>query len=267
MSSAPSTTARSRRERRLSPAAADLLKQFPPRAGAITWPAAEQLQEVILDRLLQAPFVMEAETSQSKRRVGLRKILAWLEHHPGDTWQERWIASGADAAGNIAWRHLAMTWLQSTGWSYRTPKNDFHALGSGLLPLISGDVIRPSPSWLLTPGTVQMLTAEMARSRDPEGFAALAALCQGDPANYHTKDGALRRIATLMAAKGGRVRDITVGDCVELAALLPTAGSGSADTSAYFYQLLHALDIFPRRLRRPCASSPVRPEDRSASSR
>ena len=43
-----------------------------------------------------------------------------------------------------------MTWLQSTGWAYRTPNNDFHALGTGLLPLISGDVIRPSLSWLLT---------------------------------------------------------------------------------------------------------------------
>ncbi|MGV9386386.1 tyrosine-type recombinase/integrase [Nonomuraea sp. NPDC003707] len=198
---------------------------------------------MILDRLLKAPFVLKAESTQSKRRVGLRKILAWLEQHPGDTWQDRWIASGADAAGNIAWRHLAMTWLQSTGWAYRTPKNDFNALGSGLLPLISGDVIRPSLSWLLTPGTVQMLTAEMARSRDPDGFAALAALCQDDPANHQTKEGALHRIATLIAAKGGRVRDITVGDCVELAAVLPLAGR--ADTSAYFYQLLHALGIFP----------------------
>lgn len=64
MSSTPSTAARSRRERRLSPAAAALLKQFPPRPGAITWPATEQPHEAILDRLLQAPFVMEAETSQ-----------------------------------------------------------------------------------------------------------------------------------------------------------------------------------------------------------
>lgn len=249
MSSATSTATRSRRERRLSPAAAALLQQFPPRPAAITWPTTEQPQEMILDRLLKVPFVLEAESTQSKRRVGLRKILAWLEQHPGETWQDRWTASGADATGNIAWRHLAMTWLQSTGWAYRTPNNDFHALGTGLLPLISSDVIRPSLPWLLTPGTVQMLTAEMACSRDPEGFAALAALCQDDPANYHTKDGALRRIAALIAAKGGQVRNITVGDCVELAALLPTAGSGSADTSAYYYyyyyQLLHALGIFP----------------------
>jgi hypothetical protein len=92
---------------------------------------------------------------------------------------------------------------------------------------------------------VQILTAEMARSRDPQGFAALAAVCRQDPANAHTKDGALRRIATLMAAKGGKVCDITVGDCLELANLLLGIGSRSADTSVYFYQLMHAAGIFP----------------------
>lgn len=47
--------------------------------------------------------------------------------------------SGAGARYSAtARRHLAMTWLQSTGWVYRSPNNDFHALGTGLLPLISG---------------------------------------------------------------------------------------------------------------------------------
>ena len=110
--------------------------------------------------------------------------------------------------------------------------------------LISGDVIRPSLSWLLTPGTVQILTAEMARSRDPEGFAELVSVCRKDPANTHTKNSALRRIATMMAAKGGMVRDITAGDCVEMAELLLGIGGG-VDTSAYFYQLLHAMGVFP----------------------
>jgi len=200
-------------------------------------------REAVFQRLLAPPFVLEAESSQSKRRVGLRKVLAWLEQHPGRTWQERWVASGADAAGNIDWRQLAMRWLQSTGWAYQTPKNDFHALGTGLLALISGEVIRPSLTWLLTPGTVQMLTAELARSRDPRGFAALAALSRDDPANKHTKEVALTRIATMAAAKGGMVSDITVGDCLEMTSAL--AAIPTADTSVYFYQMLHATGGFP----------------------
>jgi hypothetical protein len=46
-------------------------------------------------------------------------------------WQERWASSSADSAGNLDRRHLAMRWLQSTGWAYQAPKNDHHALGSG----------------------------------------------------------------------------------------------------------------------------------------
>jgi integrase len=235
-----------RSARQLGPAAMALLKQFPPRRPVSRWAATEQSREAVLARLLAPPFVLDTPGSQDRRKVGLTKVLRWLEQYPGQTWQDRWLVSGADAAGNIDWRRLATNWLQSTGLAYRSPKNDFTALGSGILPLISGDVIRPSLSWLLTPGTVQILTAEMARSRDPEGFAALVAVCRKDPANTTTKDGALRRIATMMAAKGGMVRDITAGDCVEMAELLlGMATAGPVTTSAYFYQLLHAMDVFP----------------------
>jgi integrase len=236
------TTARS--ERRLGPAAMALLRQFPPRRPEARWPATEQSREEVTARLLAPPFTLDVPGAQARRRVGLGKILRWLEHQPGQTWQDRWLVSGADAAGNIGWRHLATGWLQRNGWAYQSPKNDFNALGSGILPLISGDVIRPSLSWLLTPGTVQILTAAMARDRDPEGFAALVTVCRKDPANTHTKDGALRRIATIMAAKGGMVGDITAGDCVEMVELL-LGITGPVDTSAYFYQLLHAMGVFP----------------------
>ncbi|MGW6602500.1 tyrosine-type recombinase/integrase [Streptomyces sp. NPDC055036] len=239
------TTARSPQQRQYSPEMAAMLKNFPPRSFDQSWKTTEQSREQVMDQLLAPPFVLESSASQARRKTGLTKVLAWLEQYPGRTWQDRWMASGADAVGNIAWRRLATGWLQSTGWSYQDPKKDFDALGGGMLPLISGDVIRPSLSWLLTPGTVQILTAEMARSRDPQGFSAPTAICREDPANSHTKDGALRRIATMMAAKGGTVRDITVGDCLELADLLPSIGGRSTDTSVYFYQLLHATGGFP----------------------
>jgi integrase len=232
-------------QRQHSPEVAAMLERFPPRQPAVRWAATGQSRDQVLGRLLAPPFSVDAPGTQFRRKIGLTKTLHWLENHPGATWQDRWIASGADTAGNTGWRYLAMEWLQSTGWAYNTPRNDFTALGAGILPLITGDVIRPSLSWLLTPGTVKILTAEMARGRDPQGFAALAALCREDPANTHTKDGALRRIATVMAAKGGTVRDITVGDCLEIADLLFSSGDGAADTSVYFYQLLHAMGVFP----------------------
>ena len=47
----------------------------------------------------------------------------------------------------------------------------------------------------------------------------------------------------MLAAKGGTVGEITVGDCLELVETL--AGERRrADTSSYFYQLLQALGVF-----------------------
>ena len=53
-----------------------------------------------------------------------------------------------------------------------------------------------------------------------------------------------RRIATLLAAKGGIIADITVGDCLELLAPSgwPMRGGNTARTST---SCLHALGIFP----------------------
>ena len=181
-----------------------------------SWPATSQRRGHVLARLFAPPFTAAGDRLQSSRRNGLTKLVHWLEEHPGRTWQERWVASGADAAGNLAWRELAACWLRGTGWASASPRTDFIALGRGVLPLICGDVIRPSLSWLLLPATPKNLAAEMARSRDPGGFAALAALARTDPASAATKDLAARRIAAILAAKGGAIADITVGDCLEL---------------------------------------------------
>ena len=222
---------------------ARLSRRFPSRpAQDGGWPATSHRRGHVLARLFAPPFTATGDRLQSSRRIGLTKLVHWLEEQPGRTWQDRWVASGADAAGNLAWREMAASWLRSTGWASGNPRTDFIALGRGVLPLICGDVIRPSLPWLLTPAIPKNLAAEMARSRDPAGFAALAALARTDPASAATKDLAARRVAAILAAKGGAVSGITVGDCLELLGVLAVGGG---NTSPYFYQLLHALGTFP----------------------
>ncbi|MEK8146661.1 hypothetical protein NKH18_51505 [Streptomyces sp. M10(2022)] len=82
--------------------------------------------------------------------------------------------------------------------------------------MICGDVIRPALPWMLT-RTHRYLASVMAEVRDPDGFARLHQLAAAGPASSR-KDAqiAATRIATLLAWKGGRIGDITVGDCVEL---------------------------------------------------
>jgi hypothetical protein len=246
------TTATGERTQRQQPKLSALLRRFPPRPVPPTWTSTASPRERVLARLLEPPFTAENPKNQTGRQTGLIKLLDWLEHQPGHTWQDRWLASGGDAAGNLAWRGLAIGWLHHKGWASKDPRYDFITLGRGMLSLICGDVIRPSLAWLLTPASPKHLAAEMARSRDPEAFAALSTLSLTDPANTSTKDLVLRRIATIIAAKGSVVADITVGDCLEL---LDVAGAkdGRTDTSPYFYQLLHTLGIFP-----PTAPATVR---------
>jgi hypothetical protein len=221
---------------------AGLSRRFPPRPAQECWPATSQRRGHVLARLFAPPFTAGRDGLQPSRRIGLTKLVHWLEEQPGRTWQDRWVASGADAAGNLAWRGLAAAWLRDTGWASGNPRTDFIALGRGVLPLICGDVIRPSLPWLLIPETPKNLAAEMARSRDPGGFAALATLARTDPAGASTKDLAARRIAAILAAKGGTIAGITVGHCLEL---LDVLAEGGGNTSPYFYQLLHALGTFP----------------------
>ena len=132
----------------------------------------------VQDRLTRAPFVMGNAYTEKIRGRGLTFLLDWLEDQPGATWQERWLASGADAAG-AAWREGPASWLREQGLpaSWR-----LNALGSALLTAISADVVRPALGWLAVKATGPgSLVRHLARARDPEGFARLRALCDADP--------------------------------------------------------------------------------------
>ena len=220
-----------------------LLRHFPPRPVPAAWPLTGQPGPHVIERLLAPPFAAGSRHLQQDRRRGLIRVLKWLQQQPGDTWQDRWIASGADAAGNAAWRGLLAGWLASTGQGPGDPDHVSLMAGRGITLLVCADVIRPSLGWLLTPATATGLAAEMARTRDPGGFAALAAICQANCVNSHTAQLAQRRIATILAAKGGLIADITVGDCLELLRIAGDLQHSNGASSPYFYQLLRAAGI------------------------
>lgn len=107
-------------------------------------------------------------TRDKTRRRGLGKLLDWLEGQPGETWQDRWMASGADDAG-FEWTDLP---LQGRG----TPKSHRRdELATGLVLLVAGQAIRPSYPWLLRQRGTVMLTESRAAS-DPDAFQRLEQL-------------------------------------------------------------------------------------------
>ena len=216
--------------------------RFPARHSAESWPGTCQTRDAVWDRLTRAPFVVDNAHTQKIRLRGLTFLLDWLEAQPGRTWQERWLASGADAAG-AGWRKIPARWLQEHGlvadWR-------LDALASALLVAISADLVRPALGWLVAkPTGPGSLVRHLAHARDPDGFARLKALCDADAhvssvANSHT----LHRAAEILATKGGVLADVTVGDVLELLdAELDTLASVPGD-AAVFYRLLRTTGVF-----------------------
>ena len=230
--------------------AEELLRRFPPRRTATTWSATQRSRDEVIELLLAPPFASTSSSSARHRRRLLIRSLDWLSAQPGDTWHQRWMSSGADPAGNVGWRDVAGSWLRTQGSGI--PDSDYWHLGGAARAMVCADVIRPSLAWLTTPATVRGLAKEMARTRDPETFAALDALIDADgrgaamKTSPLTKQQVLSRIATIMAAKGGMVADITVGDCLELLGVIATdTGERRRRNSLHFYQVLHAVGVFP----------------------
>ena len=119
-------------------------------------------------------------------------MLSWLQTRSGDSWQQRWRASGAEDQPD--WRELVTPDVNRA--------KPLPHLSPGLLVLICADVIRPSQQWLLR-------------------FA---------PARRN------------LAAKGGPIDAVRVGDCVELreVAARMRATSEVHAHSPLFYQPLRA---------------------------
>jgi integrase len=209
---------------------------------AASWPATQAARQQVLSRALAPPFALAHPLSQQSRRLGLVAVVNWLEAQPGSSWQDRWLASGAEATPD--WRDLVRTWREGR---LGARGGGLAHVGAGLLVLICADVIRPGIGWLLRCSpTPRNLAAEMARTRDAAAFAELATLCESGSAGTDARRVALDRIAIIMAAKGGEVTGITVGDCVELldVAARTLTARDRHPYSPFFYQLLRTWGAF-----------------------
>jgi hypothetical protein len=188
-------------------------------------------------------------------------LLDWLEQQPGTTWQERWLASGA-ARARSGWRDIPSRWLQQRG---HHSGRWLTALSVALRAAVTADIVRPSLHWLLGGGTADNhFTRELVAGRDPAGFARLLELCSTDPDLPVTVRGqTIRRAAIIVAAKGGTLADITLGDLIaEHTAECDTLARPGQDTQV-LYGLLRAMGIItgPATFRQLRAVGPRTPAE------
>ena len=230
--------------------------RFPPRPAGQDWPATRAGRDQV-DGLL-------AGLPAGRHQEGQVQLLDWLQDQDGDSWQQRWLASGAEQAADGWWQLPA----RRAGSRYLPGMRRFGALTAALIAVIAGDVVRPSLAWLAAAGCDAELAQSMAALRDPQGFARLGDLCQagpGGPAAKTTRNYVLRRAAVIVAAKGGMLDGIVVGDLLELldteADVLGAARGGASGC----YRLLRQLGTFgpaaPGRLRELRTAGQRTPEE------
>jgi hypothetical protein len=223
---------------------------LPARSAAADWPATMLSRDPALEQLTRPPFTREVASSQETRVRGVARLLDWLAGQPGATWQERWLASGAEEAG-AGWAQLPVRWLHDRGRRSQWLRAE---LATALGAVICADLIRPSVSWLVSGLAGKgALGRDLDRARDPAGFARMRELCDGDPGiSKAAADRALRRATLILAAKGGTIADITAGDVLEIPGTETSARSAAAQ-GAVFCRLPHQMGTFgqeaPARLR------------------
>jgi Phage integrase family len=219
-------------------------RHVPPESQArrpdLVWWQTCAPREAVLQRTRGLPFAANSPANLKTRERGLIKLLDWLEDQPGGTWQERWLASGAEEAGS-SWMRIPLDWLGARG---RTRNYDDADLACGMTPLVGGQVIRPNYRWLLRLRPSSLL-AQFRRVTDPGGFAALEAHCEatGRP-GVTDRAQAFNRITWIMIRKGGLIKDITIGDCVELQDGLGEYQCAGQHGRHLYYALLAETGVF-----------------------
>ncbi|MGW4720837.1 site-specific integrase, partial [Nocardia sp. NPDC004260] len=216
-------------------------RRFPARLAASTWPATEARRETVLAQLTSPPFTLESR-NQKRRDAGLRLLLTWLEEQNGQTWQERWLATGADTAG-FSWRQITERWLRERGELTRIRHQ---AMSAALSVAICADVIRPSITWFAAAGSARgLLAAMIEQCRDPEGFGQLRAIVTADPGTSSAlATYALYRCASIVASKGGCLSDIVIGDLLELLDAEHNTHRRRSAGQSGLYRALHGMGIF-----------------------
>jgi integrase len=210
-------------------------REWEPRPLPEGWWQTRQDRDALAGRLLTIFTGPEAGRGRDQtRRRGLAKLLDWLERQPGDTWQDRWLASGADAVGS-GWARLLLG-------GERFPPHQRDELTSGLVLLVAGQVIRPAYRWLMRQRNPLML-AQARKAIDPDGFGRLEQHAQ-DAIGWARSD-ALNKLTWMVICKGGLVADITVGDCIELTAALEEHHFRGSAGRPLFYALLKETKVLP----------------------
>jgi len=129
---------------------------------------------------------------------------------------------------------------------------------------VCADIVRPSLGWLLGGGMADNWFAQaLAAQRDPAGFARLQGLLDADPElSAVVRRVSVHRAAVIVAAKGGTLGQVTVGDLLAEHAAEEDALRRPCEGMQVIYGALRAMGVIdgPATFRQLRAAGPRTPE-------
>lgn len=175
--------------------------------------------------------VLEVFPSRKPTSTGVRRILSWLDRFDGDTWEQRWLASGADLAPR-AWRSAV------------TPRTPEPSVAQGMNALMVARVLRPSYGWQLASKAGAYLPQRMLGVNEAEQLDRLRALPAYRSALLRHQYDAEACLSRVLIRTGKRIDQMQGEDLLFYADVVRTSGRNRREHLAW--ELLVALGPFAR---------------------
>jgi integrase len=184
----------------------------------------------VIDRLDQGG---QSGWAQTVIHARCALLLGWLADFAGGTWEQRWLACGADTAPQ-GWATAA--------FPDRTRRWQRHDINGGLYNLIQARVLRPSYGWLLTCSRAGTALDRFLQINAADDLTQLRNL---EPYRHalsrHQRD-AEHCIARVMIRTGKPLRDLQGEELLHYADVVRTSGRTRREHLAW--ELLVALGVF-----------------------
>ena len=193
--------------------------------------AGAQVQHLSLDETIEATLekVLGIFPSRKATSTGVRRILGWLHQFGGETWEQRWLTSGADLAPR-AWRSAV------------TPRTPESSLAQGVNALMVARVLRPSYGWQLATGAGAYLPQRMLSANDADQLQRLRALPAYRSALLRHQYDAEACLSRVLIRTGKRIEQLQGEDLLFYADVVRTSGRSRREHLAW--ELLVALGPF-----------------------
>lgn len=191
-------------------------------------------EDEILDLLPGLPLWTEATPdTQGLRRLGARRVLTWLQRHPGAGWHQRWIATRVDQQSDTTWFDT----LDPTDQRALTTRRV--EISSGLSTLMLCRVLLPSYQFLTVLHPPRMFE-EMLRAAPADVTTALRVRAtELNMGPEHIRDGRIA-IAKMMMHTGRDPQQLTAANVLAFRTATMTP-SGRARGSHAAWDLLRAV--------------------------